>query len=81
MAGYALSEDTASEDTAVRADVIRLRGEMEDLLRRWVLEAVESVLEAELGQARRRRCGACPDTPDRVRCVHSVRDQGAESQA
>jgi len=40
-----------SEDTTVQADVIRLRESIEDLLRRRVLEAVESVLEEELTAA------------------------------
>lgn len=40
-----------SKDTAVQADVIRLRQNIQDLLRRRVLEAVQTVLEEELSEA------------------------------
>lgn len=40
-----------SENTAIHADVIRLRQNIQDLLRRRVLEAVESALEEELTEA------------------------------
>jgi transposase-like protein len=43
MEGYAMSKDTA-----VQADVIRLRQNIQDLLQRRVLEAVQMVLEEEL---------------------------------
>ena len=46
MGGYAMSKGTTGE-----ADVIRLRQNIQDLLRRRVLEAVETVLEEELSQA------------------------------
>jgi transposase-like protein len=45
MEGYAMSNVTTGE-----ADVIRLRRNIQDLLRRRVLEAVETVLEEELSQ-------------------------------
>ena len=40
-----------SKDTTNHADVIDLRANIQDLLRRRVLEAVESVLEEELTAA------------------------------
>jgi len=40
-----------SKDTAVQADVIHLRQNIQDLLRRRVLEAVQTVLEEELSEA------------------------------
>jgi putative transposase len=46
MEGYAMSKGTTGE-----ADVIRLRQNIQDLLRRRVLEAVETVLEEELTEA------------------------------
>ena len=46
MEGYAMSKGTTGE-----ADVIRLRQNIQDLLRRRVLEAVETVLEEELSNA------------------------------
>ena len=46
MEGYAMSKDTA-----VQADVIRLRRNIQDLLQRRVLEAVQAVLEEELSEA------------------------------
>jgi putative transposase len=46
MEGYAMSKDTTEE-----ADVIRLRQNIGDLLRRRVLEAVQRVLEEELSAA------------------------------
>jgi len=46
MEGYAMSKGTTGE-----ADVTRLRQNIQDLLRRRVLEAVQSVLEEELSEA------------------------------
>ena len=46
MEGYAISKGTTGE-----ADVIRLRQNIQDLLRRRVLEAVQTVLEEELSEA------------------------------
>jgi transposase-like protein len=46
MEGYAMKQGSTSE-----AEVIRLRQNIWDLLHRRVLEAVETVLEAELTQA------------------------------
>ncbi len=40
-----------SKDTTGQADVIRLRQSIQDLLRRRVLEAVQTVLEEELSEA------------------------------
>ena len=40
-----------SKDTTGQADVIRLRQNIQDLLRRRVLEAVQTVLEEELSEA------------------------------
>ena len=40
-----------SKDTAIQADVIHLRQNIQDLLRRRVLEAVQTVLEEELSEA------------------------------
>ncbi len=40
-----------SKDTAAQADVIHLRQNIQDLLRRRVLEAVQTVLEEELSEA------------------------------
>ena len=46
MEGYAVSKGTTGE-----ADVIRLRQNIQELLRQRVLEAVQSVLEEELREA------------------------------
>jgi transposase-like protein len=46
MEGYAMSKDTTAH-----ADVIHLRQNIQDLLRRRVLEAVQTVLEEELSEA------------------------------
>jgi transposase-like protein len=46
MEGYAMSKDTTTH-----ADVIHLRENIQGLLRRRVLEAVEAVLEEELAEA------------------------------
>jgi len=46
MEGYAMLKDTAAQ-----ADVIHLRQNIQDLLRRRVLEAVQTVLEEELSEA------------------------------
>ncbi|MBW2421816.1 MAG: transposase [Deltaproteobacteria bacterium] len=47
----AMEGHVTSDDTAVPADVIRLRQNIQDLLCRRVLEAVQTVLEEELGEA------------------------------
>ena len=46
MEGYAMTKRITGE-----ADVIRLRQNIQDLLRRRVLEAVQTVLEEELSEA------------------------------
>ena len=40
-----------SKDTAAQTDVIHLHQNIQDLLRRRVLEAVQTVLEEELSEA------------------------------